>query len=416
MFSSLTDQLRNEIARIVSILTTHERLRIVLFERAKAAESADKTVGQETNPQVESPLDPRCIEELLTLLARDMPRKLDWQIYDHCAAFTRLYAAYEQFVNDLVSNYVDLLPRLYILYDDLPEAVSVNHRIGLGQMLIKIGARKQYRDIDEAAIIRALSGGIAGSSSYSLVPEAFVAERQNYKFNILVEMFSHLGFDNCGQQILRHPATTNFMRLTRGEADTVQGELDKFVDYRNEAAHRVVDNIVAIDEIRKIGQFLGVLGDALAEMVELAVIKRHLELGKSVTVGTVKEVHHRGFVVVASMSKSRLNVGESIIIHNDKTKQCAKTEVVSIHMDDVEQVGVDAEDGQELGIRLTKRAKLGWELRRLSPLGEKPVEMQLTIDEAMGPMTDELVVEAEPSDFLEGSDSEAKAQDPTEGP
>src|ERR1700726_4912210 len=238
MFSNLTGQLRDQISRIESILLTHDRLRAVIFESAQPAPEV----------QAGSAIDPECKKQLLALLGTDLPSKVDWQIYDHCAAFTRIYAAYEQFVNDLVSNYVALLPQLYESYDDLPEGVSINHRIGLGQILIKIGSRKQYKRLEESAVIRALASGLAGSSGYSLVPEAFTAGQRNYKFDVLVELFSQLGIENFGQRIVRHPEVINFMRTTRGESDTVQGELGKLVDYRNEAAHRTVDNIVAVDE------------------------------------------------------------------------------------------------------------------------------------------------------------------------
>jgi hypothetical protein len=384
MFSNLTGQLRDQIARIESILLTHDRLRAVIFESDQSAPAL----------QADSAIDPECRKQLLALLGTDLPSKVDWQIYDHCAAFTRIYATYEQFVNDLVSNYVALLPQLYESYDDLPEGVSINHRIGLGQILIKIGSRKQYKQLEESAVIRALASGLAGSSGYSLVPEAFTADQRNYKFDVLVELFSQLGIENFGQRIVRHPEVINFMRTTRGESDTVQGELGKLVDYRNEAAHRTVDNIVAVDEIRKMGAFICVVGDALAEIVELTVVERRMELGKSMgIIGAVTEVYEEGSIVVARMSKVHLEVGESIIVYRE-SKGYSKAKVLSIQVEDIDKVSVNAEEGQELGIRLSKRTKVGSKLLRLLPVDEKTVEVQLPSEESMAAMTDESGVEA----------------------
>ena len=384
MFSNLTDQLRDQIARIESILLTHDRLRAVIFESGQSAPEL----------QADSSIDPGCKKQVLALLGADLPSKVDWQIYDHCAAFTRIYAAYEQFVNDLVSSYVALLPQLYESYDELPEGVSINHRIGLGQILIKIGSRKQYKQLEESAVIRALASGLAGSSGYSLVPEAFTADQRNYKFDVLVELFSQLGIENFGQRIVRHPEVINFMRTTRGESDTVQGELGKLVDYRNEAAHRTVDNIVAVDEIREMGAFICVVGDALAEIVELTVIERRMELGKSIgIIGTVTEVYGEGSIVVARMSKVSLEVGDSIIVYRE-SKGYSKAKVLSIQVEDIDKVSVNAEEGQELGIRLSKHTKVGSKLVRLLPVDEKTVEVQLPSEESMAAMTDESAVEA----------------------
>ena len=47
-----------------------------------------------------------------------------------------------------------------------------------------------------------------------------------------------------------------------------------FIEYRNEAAHRKVENVLAIDAIGAIGHFVIALGLALAEMVEGGVLKR----------------------------------------------------------------------------------------------------------------------------------------------
>jgi MAE_28990/MAE_18760-like HEPN len=398
MFSNLTDQLRARIAAIESVLVTNERLRELVFEDSAPAQVQDVAIPARA-------LSDECAKQLRALVLGDGPRKLDWRIYDHCAAFTRLYAVYEQFVNDLLSGYVSLLPRLYESYAELPEVVSINHRIGLGQILIKIGNKKQYKRMEEAAVIRALSSGFSGEASYSLAPEAFTADRQNYKFNVLVEIFSHIGIENCGQRIIHHPTVADFMSATMGESDTVQGELDKFVDYRNEAAHSTVDNIVAVEEIRNIGRFLLALSDALSQIVELTVIERRTVQGKWVSLGTVSEAYQGGSVVVAKMSKCRVVKGETLILRGPGPRSHLKVEVLSIRVENVDHDKVDVEDGQELGMGLSVRAKLGAQLLRLVPLEEqKPAENQ--------PSSESATVEVEQVEVLAEPDAEPNMADP----
>jgi hypothetical protein len=173
-----------------------------------------------------------------------------------------------------------------------------------------------------------------------------------------------------------------------GESDTVQGELDKFVDYRNEAAHSTVENVVAVEEIRKTGRFLLAVGDALSDIVELTVVERRLAQNKWTGLGIVTEVYQDGAVVVAKMSKVRLVKGETLIVQRHGGRSF-KAEVVSIQVENVDREDVDAEDGQELGIRLSKRAKVGSKLLRLVPLEEnKPTEIQVSPAIEIEPGTD----------------------------
>src|SRR6185312_7181663 len=89
-----------------------------------------------------------------------------WQIYDHCAALLRLYAVYSIFVEDLVADYLQSLPHAYGTYDRLPEPVLRQHRIGFGQIMLKLGDSGPYRHLKESEIILQLSNGMAGVSPY----------------------------------------------------------------------------------------------------------------------------------------------------------------------------------------------------------------------------------------------------------
>ena len=120
-----------------------------------------------------------------------------------------------------------------------------------------------------------------------------------------------------------------------------------------------MDNIVAVDEIREMGAFIWSSGSTLAKIVELTVVERRMELGKSIgIIGAVTEVYEEGSIVVARMSKVLLEVGDSIIVYRE-SKGYSKAKVLSIQVEDIDKVSVNAEEGQELGIRLSKRTKVG---------------------------------------------------------
>src|SRR5215472_3937881 len=124
MFSDLTERLRHEIRAIEDVATFADRVREWLGENKEASEA---------------------IMDLWTAA----PNRLVWQIYDHCAALTRLYAVYATFVEELATEYLGLLPTLYRQYDQLPEQILRQHRIGIAQILLKLGDAGPYRALRE---------------------------------------------------------------------------------------------------------------------------------------------------------------------------------------------------------------------------------------------------------------------------
>ena len=259
MFSRLTRQLREEIRKIESVIDTNDQLRGIVFSQALAHLRDQRANEQALLAPHTIQGDEERIHELFGSSRESPCERVDWQIHDHCAAFIRMYAAFERYINDLVTSYVESLPSLYHSYEDLPEAVSSHHRNGVGQILQKIGPKKTYRKLEEDAVIEILSSRLGDNAPYKLMPEAFLVEKQNYRFEVIVNIFSTVGIEGSGKWIVNHPSITEFFKSTRGEADTPQAELAKFVDNRNEAAHGIVENIVSVEEIMKIGTFLQTL-------------------------------------------------------------------------------------------------------------------------------------------------------------
>ena len=62
---------------------------------------------------------------------RHIPKTKEWRIYDHCAAVTKLYAIYENFVEDLIRDWLRLLPEIVLDYDDLEKVIHNTHSYGV---------------------------------------------------------------------------------------------------------------------------------------------------------------------------------------------------------------------------------------------------------------------------------------------
>ena len=379
MFLAMMERLQNEIAKAELISKVNDNFRNLILSMQSGVEKREN----------ESRPTPECIEQIKTYLG-DLPGKIDWQIYDHSAVVTRLYAAFERFVNDIVRSYVDMLPELYHSMTDLPEKVAVNHRIGVGQILQKIGSRKHYRNIDEDTAIRALSAGQADGSDYKLIPEAFLVEKLNYRMEVIGAIFSSLDFEQCVSKIESHPIVREFIENEVGESTTATSELERFVRFRNEAAHDVPEEILSHDEVLKLQSLITAIGTALSEMVRSKVIERHIELGHTLTIGTVTEIHYKGSIIVLNFSKDvYLSTGDFLCISKNGVNRMAKVIALQDYNNDVQYI--EGKVGQEVGLKLSIRSCIGSEVKTVV-LPSKHVQLSLEVTQEVPAEVEEVVL------------------------
>lgn len=366
MFSSFTNRLREEVGTIKLVLDAHDALRALVYPRevsGATSEAPDATRG----PSAAG------LDERLDEIRRSGLSKPSWQVYDHCAAFTRLYAVYEQFVEDLASDYLRLLPGLYKKYLDLPANVRKQHRIGIGQILMKLGKDGPYRDLDEGGVVKGWADGLAGNPHYTLLPDAFLIDPQNYRAEILAGLFRYLGIEDCWAWTDKHPVVVEFMARERDVNETPKTLLHDFVEYRNKASHTKVGDIVATEEIKSIADYVAVLSEALSQLVMKRVVQQKVTLGEALRVGSVLN-RFSDFIVGVRMTAGTVAVGDELVIVHKYS--CYNAEIMSIQIEKSPYEKLDVREGQEIGLRLSEKANEGAELLRISappsPMGTMP--------------------------------------------
>jgi len=281
-------------------------------------------------------------------------------------------------------RYVRLLPKIYVKYSELPPEITNQHRVGVGQILLKIGEKGPYKNLEEQVVVRELAAGLSGASEYTQLADAFFIDRQNLRFEMLCRLFYSLGFKHCGRSINRHPQVMDFIRAERADSSSVEKELNDFIEYRNEAAHRKVENVLAIDAIAAIGRFIVAVAAALADMVEEGVLKRRMDLKQYSPVLSISE----GYVVIGTPeSNVTLTVGDELILFGKNF--CHRVKLESMHLNGESVQNATGDGVTEVGCRLSKRALKGAELRRLNIPSEVPGEIQLDLQDAMPAAADQ---------------------------
>jgi hypothetical protein len=163
VFEELLLKAKADITTVRSVVKTNENLRIII--------SSDRST--ETLKSYER-------RKLIKEIKQDVPQITAWRIYDHCAAVTKLYAIYENFVEDLVRDWLILLPQLCQNYDDLDERIKNTHKLGVGRLLIDLN-KNRYEHLTVEDVVNGLFEGVNNKTNYELVAEAFLFHEQNLR-------------------------------------------------------------------------------------------------------------------------------------------------------------------------------------------------------------------------------------------
>jgi hypothetical protein len=341
MFDHLLVGIKRDLDNVRSIVETHERLRDLILSSLAP--------------------DALHVEADLRAIARIAPAKSDWLLYDHCAAVTRLYAIFENFIENLVTEYLGFLPSLYPIYDELPQKIRTQHRIGIAQILQKIGKEGLYKEISEAKVIEGLAAGLF-SNGYSLYGKAFLVDPQNYRAEMVRQIFGYLDFVDIWAGVEKHPEVINFM-TSRDANETPRTLLKKLVEDRNIASHTSSSSTWSIGEMKAIAFFLEAVTIALCQIALKAIVSRQGKTEKIEQVGTV--IHKfKANVVGLKCAGAPISIGDLLIV--SQTHGAFTAKINSIQLGPTPHSSIVPSVGQELGLGLDCAAALKAELFRVT--------------------------------------------------
>lgn len=342
MFSELLIRTKDAIESVRSVLTTNDQLRLLLYAAGP--------------------------EELLTLQHGVMahigtlPDPTLWRVYDHCAAITRLYAIYERFVVEIVRDWLTILPKLVPNYQALEDTVHQEHRKGVARVLQNLGSKK-FRHLTSADVVRGFYQAVSGAESYELLPEAFAVKEQNFRQEILQEIFSSVAVSEAWAWIQAHRQVKGYIEKAGPDSTKPENELKQFVQYRNDAAHGAVDEVLGLAQIIEISEFTEALCTAICEMLTWQVVSRNEGRGSALRVGVVTAKFNSG-AVVAKMVNVEIVRGDRLYVCGDSC--CFPAVVQSIQIDGVPHESRAVTTEAEIGLMFDREVKKDRKLYRLS--------------------------------------------------
>jgi MAE_28990/MAE_18760-like HEPN len=349
MFEGLLEKNTKDINAIRLIIQTNDKLRLIISNQI-----------QEHN---------QYFDERINNLIDIAPPLTEWRIYDHCSVVTRLYAIYENFVEDLIKDWLISLPDIYSSYFLLEESIKKTHRDGVGHLLLKKDY-KRYQHLTESQIIKGFFNGISSIENiqcekYELLADAFLIYEQNLRKDSLEKLFNGVGIKNTWNWVDNHREIKQYIQEIRGNENVPEKELEQFIEYRNEAAHGTpVDQLLGSNNLLNFCVFIEALCKALTELVMYKIIQGKLSIGEIKKIGTIAEWYDRPKAAVATIVKgSTLSLGDNIYLVSESRSQCCLARIESIQINSQVQNFVRIEeDEKEIGLKFNVNVKKDFEL------------------------------------------------------
>jgi hypothetical protein len=318
MFEQLFQETRTNINTVRAMIQTNEKFRKIIFTEDAIREKLESNFE-------------------FSNLVKVTPNETNWKIYDHCATVTRLYAIYEHFVEDIISDWLSTLPELVSQYSDLDEKIQVAHREGIGRLLLDL-KKNRFQHLSAEKVLQGLFSGVTNNEKYELLPDAFLIYEQNLRKEQLEKIFNNTGIENTWKWIKNHRKIKYFVEEIAGGQSTAEAELRQLVDYRNEAAHGAVgiDQILGTQELLDLTDFVTALCEALVELVNYKIICRKELIDKAKQIGKISRWYDQKQVaeVKATATDITLSVGESIWLINETSSYCKLATINSIAIPD----------------------------------------------------------------------------------
>ncbi|MFN0158443.1 MAG: hypothetical protein ACKVRP_10275 [Bacteroidota bacterium] len=148
-------------------------------------------------------------------ISQKAPATNDWKVFDHCATLTRLYAAYETFVEAIIGEVLALIPTMFA-YNSLSEKFQTEHRNGISNVLQRMNTER-LTSLSLEKVVHDYAEALAGVSPYVILPQALLRREQNMRLHILEQLFARVGIDGITGWIGDHALMWNSPHLMDSE-------------------------------------------------------------------------------------------------------------------------------------------------------------------------------------------------------
>lgn len=277
------------------------------------------------------------------------------KLYAVSSCVTRLYAVYENFVETILSDFLDSIPEISP-YDSLAAGLKADYRVGISHVLSKID-NDRYSHLTHERVVLWYHEALTNQSNYKFVTEALIRHEQNLRLNTLEILLGRVQLKGIRDWLARDDLVSALYPESDFVSEQLDAELKAFVQIRNDAAHGVLHDLEGKDNLTRFCQLIKSLIQAISSFLHKSLLLLRADAGKVVEIGTVTEVFQRNGAFVAQITcAAKLHRGMKI--HVLGSNYCFLQQIDSIRVNniDVDEIVADY-PAFEVGLRCAMSPK-----------------------------------------------------------
>lgn len=287
--------------------------------------------------------------------------------FDYAAFAVALYASFEKFVENLITEYVRLEARR-VDYAALPQKLTEKHLRQTAELLSRGHFGKgRYVHMTAEGAVRNLFECLSGAKPYSLNEAVLIAHEANLRAAEVDTAFGVIGIEKicdgacraegmvawyCAAKELDAPPREGVTRTV------IEERLKDIVERRNQVAHRGgnPDDLLGGEAMNEALGFI----ESLATSIFGLVVGRYLETHYATSAGRIElalragDGPHRGrTVVIVDKPAARLFVGQPVfVVLESKGARWGRIQSLRVDNTEVRELEADATSPTGVGVRL----------------------------------------------------------------
>ena len=314
-------------------------------------------------------ISPSGLASSLADLKSGAPQIPEWRISDHVAAVSRLYALYENFVDELLSSWINLRASGQA-FGQLPDEWRKQYQAGFS-LILPLAGQGRYEHLSHDGMVVEQAKAIAGETGYRTFPECMLHRTANLRMDVLTTLAARCQITALEDWFAKSTTISTYLGAKTEAVNRLTKKLKRFVEYRNDASHSsvIVDEILGLEEIIDLADLIEALCSAIRDKVNHVAVEYLVERGEAREIGFVTKTYSNN-VYIITIEGAALTVGERILIKSPRA--CSFRTIVNLQLEGVDSPAITVAMPAEIGIQLDAEAHLSDKLIVLVPHQDTP--------------------------------------------
>lgn len=273
---------------------------------------------------------------------------IDYKVYVASSCLTRLYAIFENFIEDLISDYLDNVSELEP-FEKLTQEFRTEYRIGISHILSRID-NARYSHLNHENVVNWYHEALNGKRKYKFVTEALTRHEQNLRLNLIESIFNKIDAKSLNSWLSNSPNLTSLYTHGTPVYEQLNSELTNFIQERNDAAHGNLSNIAGIPTLNRYCDLIQGLTIALSSFLQKKLLTHSNNKKSFKKIGKVTETFTAGAFV--AIVKKGTSVESGTVLHFVGDHFCYSQTLNSIQIDGNSILGITAFSSKfEIGMK-----------------------------------------------------------------